>query len=142
MHAEEKKCNATAQECEREIRRMLSGRRYLGLQIVELQHGGLVVKDVNKDSPADLADFKKHDRIIAVNGRDMRLAMAKDFKQALNDVKDSGGILFVIVQRRGNYRKLDAKLEPYAKEQVDKIIAQHLLQYHQVQSQTTSAAHP
>ena len=143
MHAEEgKKCNSTAQECDREIRRMLSGRRYLGLQLVELQHGGLIVKDVNEDSPAKRSEFKKGDRIIAVNGRDMRLAMAKDFKQALNDVKDTGGVLFVIVQRRGNYRKLDARLEPYPKEQVDKIIAQHLLQYHQVQSQSSSAAHP
>ena len=144
VQAEEgKKCSSTAQECEREIRRMLSGHRYLGLQVVELAHGGIVVKTVNDDSPALRAQFEKGDRIIAVNGRDMRLATVKEFKQLLADASGTGGGLFVIVQRRGNYRKLDARLAPYAKKQVDKIIAQHLLQYHQVQSQTSSAAaHP
>jgi len=140
--AEEKKCNSTAQECDREIRRMLSGRRYLGLQVVELAHGGIVVKDVNRESPAERSDFKKGDRIIAVNGRYMTLATVKEFKQTLTDATATGGGLFVIVQRRGNYRKLDARLEPYPKEQVAKIIAQHLLQVHSVESQTSSAAHP
>jgi predicted metalloprotease with PDZ domain len=140
LHAEEakKQCSSTAQECEREIRRMLSGRRYLGLQVVELQHGGILVKTINTDGPAFHEDFKEGDRIIAVNGRDMTLATVKEFKQTLADAKETG-VLFVIVQRRGAYRKVDARLDSYPKAQIDKIIAQHLLQFHSVQSQTSSA---
>ncbi len=137
---EQKHCSASALECEREIRRMLSGKRYLGLQIVELPHGGIVVKAVNDDTPARVAGFASHDRIIAVNGRDLTLGTARDFKQTLADAKDTGGRLFVIVQRRGIYQKIDAHLEAYPKEQIDKIVAQHLLQSHSVQTQTSSAS--
>jgi len=140
LHGEEqKRCKSSAQECEREIRGMLSGRRYLGLQVVELQHGGIVIKTVNPDTPAKRAGFDNGDRIIAVNGHDLTLATVRDFKQTLADAKGTG-VLFVIIQRRGAYRKIDARLEQYSREQIDKIINQHLIQYHsQVQSQTSSA---
>ena len=36
----------------------------------------------------------------------------------------------MIVQRAGNYRKFDVRLEPYSKVQIDKIIQQHLQKYH------------
>ena len=135
---EQKRCSATAQECEREIRKMLSGRRYLGLQVVELPHGGIIIKSVNPDTPAKRAGFDEHDRIIAVNGRDMTLASVRDFKQALADAKETG-VLFVIIQRRGAYRKIDARLEQYPRDQIERIINQHLIQHHsQVQSQTSS----
>ena len=108
-----------------------------------MQHGGIVVKTVNADSPAERSGFKDGDRVIAVNGHDMTLASVRDFKQTLADAKGTG-VLFIIVQRRGAYRKLDAKLEAYPQAQVDKIIKQHLLQNHsampQVQTQTSSAA--
>jgi predicted metalloprotease with PDZ domain len=124
-----KKCSASARECETEIRRMLSGRRYLGLQVVELQHGGIVVKTVNGDGPAVHADLREGDRITAVNGRDMTLASVKEFKQVLAEAKDTG-VLFMIIQRRGSFRKVETKLEPYNKNQIEKIIAQHLLKSH------------
>ena len=130
LHADEsKKCSATASECEHEIRRMLSGRRYFGLTVYPLQHGGIVVKDVIKESPADRAELKPRDRLIAINGRDMTLATARDFKQALADAKETG-ILFIIIQRRGAYKKIDARLEFFPKAYIDKVVAQHLLQSH------------
>ena len=145
VQAEEpKKCSATARECEQEIRRMLAGRRYLGLQVVELPHGGIIVKTVNDDGPAGRIkdEFMAGDRIIGINGRDMTLATAKEFKQALADAKETG-VLFVILQRRGAYRKVNTKLEPYPKAQIDKIIEQHLLKNHsgtqQPPSQTTAS---
>jgi predicted metalloprotease with PDZ domain len=139
VQAEEpKRCNSTAQECEREIRRMLSGRRYLGLQVHPLEHGGIVIKAVNPDSPAARGDFKEGDRIIAVNGRDMTLATAKEFKQVLADAREPG-VLFIIIQRRGAYRKVETRLEPFPKSQIDKIVAQHLLQSHLTPSSSASA---
>jgi len=137
MHAEEgKKCNSSPRECEQEIRRMLVGRRYLGLQIVELAHGGIVVKTVNLDGPAHNVGMKEGDRIIAVNGHDLTLAMAREFKQVIAEARATGTI-FMIIQRRGAYRKVETRLEPYTKAQIDKIIEQHLLQFHSQPPATT-----
>lgn len=127
---ETKKCSASARECEREIRQMLSGRRYLGVVIVDLLPG-VAIKAVLPDGPAanPRVDLKAGDHVIAVNGRSMLKSGVRDFKQALADVKDTG-TLFMIVERRGVYRKVEVRLEPYSQTQVEKIIAAHLAQSH------------
>jgi len=126
---EPKKCSATARECEKAIRDMMTGRRYLGLQVVDLKPG-VVVKSVVADSPAERAGFSEGDRIFGVNGHAMTMATVRDFKQILAQASGTGGRLFVIVQHRGALRKLDVRLEPYTNLQIDKIIAAHLSQYH------------
>ncbi len=129
LHAQEPKhCSATAKECDQQIRQMLTGRRYLGLSIVDLKPG-IVVKSVVPDSPAERARFKAGDRLIAVNGHSMTESSVQDFKRMLASVQNVG-TLWVIVQRRGAYQRIDVRLEPYTKEQIDKIIAQHLAQSH------------
>lgn len=125
---EPKHCNAPARECEQQIRQMLSGRRYLGLSFVELKPG-IVIKSILPDGPASRADLKEGDRIVAVNGRRMQTATARDFKQALGDASGTG-TLFLIVQRRGAMRHVEVRMEPYSKEQIDKIIQAHLAQSH------------
>src|SRR5689334_14410091 len=107
--AQEPKCRVPAHECERQIRQMLSGRRYLGLDVIDAKPG-LVVKLVHPDSPAARADFKDGDRIIAVNGKSMEQANLKQFKETLADARQTGK-LWVIVQRHGAYRKIEARLE-------------------------------
>ncbi len=130
LHAQEPKhCSATAKECDQQIRQMLTGRRYLGLSIVDLKPG-IVVKSVVPDSPAERARFKAGDRLIAVNGHPMTESNVQDFKRVLASVQNVG-TLWVIVQRRGAYQRIDVRLEPYTKEQIDKIVAQHLAQSHQ-----------
>lgn len=125
---EPQRCNSSAHECEQEIRRMLSGRRYLGAQILEL-HPGIIIKAILPDGPAARSDLRDGDRIIAVNGHQISSGGAKEFKQVLADVKDTG-TLFMIIQRRGAYRKVELRLDPYPKVQIDKIIAAHLAQSH------------
>ena len=125
---EAKKCNASARECEQQIRTMLSGRRYLGLSFVELKPG-IVIKSLVPDGPASRADLKEGDRIMAVNGHRMQTATARDFKQALADARETG-TLWIIVQRRGALRKVEVRMEPYSKAQIDKIIQAHLAQSH------------
>ena len=125
--AQEPRCSASARECEQEIRKMTSGRRYLGAKLVPL-NPGLIVKSVDKDSPAERGGLQANDRLIAVNGKSLTLATAREFKQILADTKS--GKLWIIVQRRGAYKKLDVRLEPYSKAAIDKIIAQHLLTSH------------
>jgi predicted metalloprotease with PDZ domain len=127
--AGEPKCGASAKECEVGIRKLMSGgRRYLGVEIVPL-NPGLIIKSVHPKSPAERAGLASNDRLIAVNGRSLTLATAREFKQILHEARNTG-TLWVIVQRQGAYKKVDIKLEPFSKEQIDKSIALHLLTSH------------
>jgi len=133
--AQEPKCNGTARECDQQIRHMLSGRRYLGATIDD-HNPGLVVKSVRENSPAAKRGLKPGDRLIALNGKSLTKATAKDFKQAIADARNTGQ-LFMIVSRRNVYIALEMRLEPYSKEQISKIVAAHLAQSHA----TASGAH-
>ena len=126
--AQEPKCNGTARECDQQIRHMLSGRRYLGATIDD-HNPGLVVKSVRENSPAAKRGLKPGDRLIALNGRSLTQATAKDFKQAIANARNTGQ-LFMIVSRRNVYIALEMRLEPYTKEQISKIVAAHLAQSH------------
>src|SRR5258708_23225453 len=123
-----KKCSSSPQECEQQIGRFRGGRRYLGLELVALKPG-MVVKTVVPDSPAERAGFVKDDRIVGVNGHAMTQAAVRDFKQIITQASGNS-MLWVIVQRRGALRKVEVRLEPYSKAQIDKIVAAHLTHYH------------
>lgn len=133
-----KMCTSSARECEQAIRQLSSGRRYLGAQISEL-NPGIIIKAVNDDGPAIRSDLRPGDRLMAINGHDMRAANIKDVKQVLFDAKETG-VLWIIVQRQGILKKIDVRLEPYSKAQIDKMVAQHLAQRHSVA--TTAAPTP
>jgi predicted metalloprotease with PDZ domain len=135
--AQEKKCNQTVAACEQEIRQMLSGRLYLGIEIEE-KNSGLVIKTVVPDSPAWRAGFEQGDRIMSINAHPTASATIKDFKQVLNQIfQDPRRVtrFYIMVIRRGMLTKVDARPEPYSKAQIDKIIAQHLLEAHQATAQ-------
>jgi S1-C subfamily serine protease len=129
---EAKKCSASAQECERAIRQMLSGRRYLGVQLMEL-NPGLAIKTVVEDGPAARDGLRPGDRLMAVNGKSTKEAMIKDFKDILSEAKETGR-LWMIVQRHGMQKHFDVRMEPYTKAQIDKIVAQHLTEFHNMAS--------
>ena len=131
-----KMCTAPASECEKAIRQLSSGRRYLGAQIEELGPG-IIIKAINEDGPAARADLRPGDRLMAVNGRSTVEGSIKDFKQILFSAKATG-VLWVIVQRQGVLKKIDVRLEPYSKAQIDKMVAQHLALAHGIPA--TSAA--
>jgi len=129
VHADDKKkCTTPPAECERIIRQMLSGRRYLGVQIVEL-NPGLSIKSVVEDSPAERAALRAGDRLMAVNGKSTKDSTIGDFKQILSEASKTGR-LFIIVQRHGILKAIDARMEPYTTAQIDKIVAQHLAEAH------------
>jgi predicted metalloprotease with PDZ domain len=130
---EARRCSVAPRECEQKIRQMLSGRRYLGV-LLEESNPGLLVKAIVPDGPADRAELHVGDRFLSVNAR--RPATISDFKQILNDAKETGRLL-VIVQRHGSLKKVEVRLEPYTKAQIDKIVAQHLAESH-----TTTATAP
>ena len=127
------KCNASVRECEQAIREMMSGRRYLGAQIIPMTSGpGIYIKSITPDSPAAHVDLQAGDRIIAVNGRSLMYGTMKDYKNILAEVIDTTGILFIIVDRHGSYRKTEVQMAPYPKAQVEKAIATHLSKFHGV----------
>jgi predicted metalloprotease with PDZ domain len=128
VSAEEPKCGGAARECEQKIRQMLSGRRYLGATI-EDHNPGLIIKSIEPDSPAERAGLESGDRLIAVNGKPMTHASAREFKQILAGARETGG-LFIIIARGRRYTKVDAKLEPYTKDVIAKIISAHMAQSH------------
>ena len=123
-HSGEGKCSASARECEKQIRTMVSGRRFLGLTVTELDPG-LIVTGVVKDSPAARAGFRNGDKLMYANGKSLRQARIRDFKQIAAENRQTGR-LWIVVLRDGTYLKIEVRLEPYTKQQVDKIIAAHL----------------
>ena len=108
---------------------MLSGRRYLGAKLEE-GNQGLMVKEIVDNGPADLADLKVGDRLMAINGRSTAYASIRDFKQIIGEAATRNGRLLMIVHRHGKLLKVQVRLEPYTKAQIDKIVAQHLVQGH------------
>lgn len=129
-----KKCTASARECEQAIRQMMSGRRYLGAQMEDL-NPGLRVKTIVREGPAERADLKEGDRLMAVNGHSTVRASIGEFKTILSDARETGR-LWIIVERGGVLKKVDVRLEPYSKAQIDKIVAQHLAESHSVAATT------
>src|SRR5437588_12502470 len=112
------------------IRQMLSGSRYLGFQIVEL-NPGIAIKSVVEDGPAERADLHAGDRLMAVNGKSTKDATINDFKVVLTEASKTGR-LWMIVQRHGILKPVEARMEPYTKAQIDKIVAQHIAEAHRI----------
>ena len=125
---DEPRCNGAARECEQQIRHMLSGRRYFGATI-EDRNPGLVIKSVHPESPAARAGLMPGDRLIAVNGKSLTQSSGREFKQIIADARGTGR-LWMIISRRGAYSKIEAQLQPYSKDQMQKIVAAHLAQSH------------
>ncbi len=126
--AEDPKCHAPTGECERQIRHMLAGRRYLGIEIADLRPG-VTIKKVIPNSPAYRVGLKAGDRLISINGKSVVRASAGDFKALVADARPAG-LVWLIIQRGGAFAKVETQLQPYPNEYVEKVIANHLSQSH------------
>jgi predicted metalloprotease with PDZ domain len=125
---EDGKCHAPTGECERMIRQMLAGRRYLGIEIADLRPG-VTIKKVIPNGPGFRARLKAGDRLISINGKSVVRASAGDVKAILAATAPTG-MVWMIVQRDGAFAKIETQLEPYPKAYVEKVIANHLSQSH------------
>ena len=93
-------CNAPAAECERAIRSLASGRRYLGALVEELPNGGVRITSIATDSPAQRGGLGEGDRFMVANGRALVHGDVKEFKHILSDAKDNGWVSFIVVRHR------------------------------------------
>jgi predicted metalloprotease with PDZ domain len=134
--APKQKCPLSAQECEKQIREMLSGKRYLGVKLEETRHG-LVITRVVPDSPAEFYGLHEGDRILSVNGIDCTGAKINAFKQVLSRIGEERKMIFTI-DRAGFFESIAVQMEVMSEKQIDQIVATHLREAHQV---TQSGAH-
>ena len=130
-------CNAPAAECERAIRSMASGRRYLGALVEEMNGGGVHITSITPESPAQRGGLGDDDRLMVVNGHQIVHGDVKEFKRILSEARDTGWVSF-IVMRSGILKRVDVRLEPYTKAQIDKMVAQHMAESHPQSATTTS----
>ena len=133
-------CTASARECEQAIRQLSAGRRYLGALIEEI-NPGIIIKAVNDDGPAIRADLRPGDQLMAVNGHSTAEADIKDFKQILYSARETG-VLWIIIKRQGILKKIEVRLAPYSKAQIDKMVALHLAQEHSIATTAPAAPPP
>lgn len=101
---------------------------------------GLAVKAIVPDGPAALADIRPGDRLMAVNGHSMKVASITDFKKILSQAKETG-VLWIIVERRGILKHLDVRMAPYSEAQIEKVIAQHLAEFHNTTDTASAQQH-
>jgi predicted metalloprotease with PDZ domain len=130
-------CTAPAAECERAIRSMASGRRYLGALVEQLPNGGVRITSIATDSPAQRGGLGEGDRFMVANGHQLVHGDVKEFKRILSEAKDTGWVSF-IVMRSGILKRVDVRLEPYTKAQIDKMVAQHMAEFHPQSATTTT----
>ena len=127
------KCTASAGECEKQIRAMLTGRTYIGFKLAE-SRWGIVIKSVVPESPAALAGLRVGDRIFALNGEDASKADVAEFKQMLANAKSSNGRITFGIVRAGTVLRITTRIEQMTKEQIDKVVAAHLRDAHQLET--------
>lgn len=128
LAADGKRCNASPDKCEHQIREMLSGARYLGVKVRETRWG-IEIESVTPGSPAAREGLRSLDRIIAINGRDCTKARIKEFKEILGAAKKSGRVSIAVV-RDGGVAWAHARVPAMTKQQVDKVISAHLKEAH------------
>jgi predicted metalloprotease with PDZ domain len=128
LTADEPRCTQTLRECDHQIRQMLSGCRFLGVTVEE-RSPGLVITKVVPEGPAARGGLRVGDRLIAMNGKSLANASPREFKQILADARSTCR-LWMIISRSGAYQHVEARLEPYSKQQIEKIIAAHRSQSH------------
>src|SRR5436853_561702 len=92
-----KKCNAPAAECERAIRTMAAGHRYLGALVEEL-NPGLRITAIAPESPAQRDGLGEGDRIMVVNGHPLLRGDSKEFKRILSEAKDTGRVSMIVMR--------------------------------------------
>ena len=128
LPASDASCSATHVDCARQIRTMMQGRAYLGVKLGE-SRWGVEVKSVVPGSPAETAGLRPGDRIHAINGQQIGQQNLPAVKRILSETRPSGRIYLTVV-RFGTVLSLQTRVQRMSDDQIDKVIASHLRQAH------------
>ncbi|HVT02762.1 MAG TPA: PDZ domain-containing protein [Thermoanaerobaculia bacterium] len=134
LAAQETKCKESAHECEKKIREILSGRRFLG---VTFNPGNLVIKAIIPESPAEKAGLRPGDVVMGLNGHDLVGRDGTVFKTFLHESKD-GQRVAILIRRDGTYKNLSTQLTAMSEKQIERVVAGHLKEAH---TESASAPH-
>ncbi|MEO8218431.1 MAG: PDZ domain-containing protein [Acidobacteriota bacterium] len=130
------KCNVPADECARQIRSMLAGKKYLGFQVVSGANStGIFVKSVAAESPAEKAGLRAGDRIMMLAGKDLTNAKLSELRKLrerwlASDRNPDDEKVVMTINRIGTYKRLTLHVQKLSKEQIDKVVAAHLRSAH------------
>lgn len=127
------RCTVKPVECERQIRLMLTGKKYLPFQVKSAANGvGIVVKAVTPESSAERAGLQPGDRIVALGSKDLSRAKVSELKKILATEITEPNVEKVVltISRVGTFKRLTVRVERMSKEQVDKVISAHLQSAH------------
>lgn len=126
---DDSRCAGTATTCEQQIRKMLSKKRYLGVAL-ENTDWGTVVRRVESESPAEGAGLREGDRIIGVDGYNTERKSPHEIKALLMPYDRKEQPVQLVVVRLGKLVRLDVRMAPMPKAQIDKIVETHLARRH------------
>lgn len=121
---ENRQCPAPAEECARQIREKMTGQMFLGVIFYDSETG-IYIKSVVPGSPADEADLKAGDFIVAIEGKDISDGNVKTFKKMFGRARSQGTVTLKV--RRGDETlTTTAHLREITEDQITQIIAAHL----------------
>lgn len=127
------RCSVSPVECQRQIRIMLTGRKYLPFQVKSGTKGvGIIVKAVTPDSSAERAGLQPGDRVVALGNKDLSRVKVSELKKilAVEITEPDVEKVVITISRVGTFKRLTVRVERMSKEQVDKVISAHLKSAH------------
>lgn len=135
------KCNNEPVECERQIRTLLSGKNGpLGFVVTAGPNNtGIVIKAVNPDTPAERAGLQAGDRLISMGRYDLSKASLAELRKvreklmAESEEEPGARKVVITVNRVGTFKRLTLRMERISKQQIDKIVATHLREIHEME---------
>ncbi|HXI14025.1 MAG TPA: PDZ domain-containing protein [Thermoanaerobaculia bacterium] len=129
---EPKRCSADAKACERAIREMLVGQKYLGVELINSPQG-VTVKSVMPDSPAQSARLRAGDIVLVLEGHDLSSLQVREIKKYIEEAKKRGKVM-MITRRNGTLTRTDIRFAVMQKKHIDKIVAAHMKESHPTES--------
>jgi C-terminal processing protease CtpA/Prc len=120
----DRRCAAPADECATRIREMMTGQMFLGVIFYDSETG-IYVKSVVDGSPAEEADLRAGDFIVAIEGKDISDGNVKAFKRIFGKAQKQGHVTLK-VRRDETILTTTADLREIDEKQIARIIQAHL----------------
>jgi len=125
---EQKKCSGTREQCERAIRDMLTGQKYLGVEFANTRTGA-VVTSIMPSSPAEATGLRAGDAVVAIEGHSATRMRVRAIKEHIEAAKQRGRVMMAL-RRSGTPILVNIPFAVMQKDQIDRIVAAHFKEAH------------